>query len=86
MAPAVVLCPTLLRRPSAGPANVSRTACAVTFRVRDVIADQETADFLERRDIFVLSIDGELMVGFRRERIDAGTNRGGEAGLLAFDK
>ena len=46
----------------------------MTFRVRDVMADQEAADFLESRDIFatpVLSVDGELIVGFRRERIDA---------------
>jgi len=46
----------------------------VAFRVRNVMADQEAADFLESRDIFatpVVSIDGELVVGFRRERIDA---------------
>jgi hypothetical protein len=37
------------------------------------MADQDAADFLESRDIFatpVVSIDGELIVGFRRERID----------------
>jgi arsenate reductase-like glutaredoxin family protein len=46
----------------------------VQFRVRDVMADQEAADFLESREIFatpVVSIDGELVVGFRRDRIDA---------------
>jgi hypothetical protein len=46
----------------------------VQFRVRDVMVDQEAADFLESRGIFatpVASIDGELVVGFRRERIDA---------------
>ena len=46
----------------------------MAFRVRDVMADQDAADFLESRDIFatpVLSVDGELVVGFRRERIDA---------------
>ena len=44
------------------------------FKVRDVMADQEAADFLESRNIFatpVVSIDGDLIVGFRRERIDA---------------
>jgi hypothetical protein len=38
------------------------------------MVDQEAADFLESRGIFatpVTSIDGELVVGFRRERIDA---------------
>jgi hypothetical protein len=46
----------------------------VTFTVRNVMGDQDAADFLESRDIFttpVVSIDGELVVGFRRERIDA---------------
>jgi hypothetical protein len=46
----------------------------VAFRVHDVMADQDAADFLESRGIFatpVVSIDGELIVGFRRERIDA---------------
>jgi hypothetical protein len=46
----------------------------VQFRVRDVMADQEAADFLESRDVFatpVVSIDGELIVGFKRERLDA---------------
>ena len=53
----------------------------MAFRVRDVMADQEAADFLESRDIFatpVLSIDGELIVGFRRERIDALLGLGGQ--------
>ena len=38
------------------------------------MVDQEAADFLENRGIFatpVVSIDGELVIGFRRERIDA---------------
>jgi hypothetical protein len=46
----------------------------VAFRVRDVMADQDAADFLESRDIYatpVVSIDGELIVGFQRARIDA---------------
>lgn len=41
--------------------------------MRDVMADGEAADFLEARGIFrtpVVSIDGELVVGFQRERID----------------
>jgi hypothetical protein len=46
----------------------------VQFRVRDVMIDEEAANFLESRGIFatpVASIDGELVVGFRRERIGA---------------
>ena len=38
------------------------------------MADQDAADFLERRGIYVtpvLSVDGELVVGFQRERIAA---------------
>jgi hypothetical protein len=38
------------------------------------MADQDAADFLEERNIFatpVVSIDGELVVGFQRARIDA---------------
>jgi 3-isopropylmalate/(R)-2-methylmalate dehydratase large subunit len=41
---------------------------------------QKAADFLEAQDIFaapVLSIDGELIAGFRRERIDALLGLGG---------
>ena len=44
------------------------------------MADQEAADFLESRNIFatpVVSIDGDLIVGFRRERIDALPGRAG---------
>jgi hypothetical protein len=38
------------------------------------MADQDAADFLESRDIYVtpvLSVDGQLVVGFQRERIAA---------------
>ena len=41
--------------------------------MRDVMADGEAAELLESRGIFrtpVVSIDGELIVGFQRERID----------------
>jgi hypothetical protein len=37
------------------------------------MADQDAADFLESRGIFrtpVVSVDGTLVVGFRRERLD----------------
>jgi hypothetical protein len=37
------------------------------------MADQDAADFLEGRGIFttpVVSIDGELVVGVQRDRID----------------
>jgi hypothetical protein len=46
----------------------------VQFKIRNVMADQEAADFLESRDIFAtpaVSIDGELIAGFQRDRIDA---------------
>jgi hypothetical protein len=46
----------------------------VAFKVRDVMVDQDAADFLESRDIYatpVVSIDGELIIGFQRERIAA---------------
>jgi glutaredoxin 3 len=45
----------------------------VKFTVRDVMVDEEAAEFLESRSIRstpVLSVDGELVVGFERERID----------------
>jgi hypothetical protein len=38
------------------------------------MADQAAADFLESRGIFrtpVISVDGVLVVGFRRDRLDA---------------
>ena len=46
----------------------------MTFTIRNVMADQDAADFLESRDVFmtpVLAVDDELVVGFQRERIDA---------------
>lgn len=46
----------------------------MVFRVRDVMVDQDAADFLESRDIYatpVVSIDGDLIMGFQRDRIDA---------------
>ena len=46
----------------------------MTFTIRNVLADQDAADFLESRDIFttpVVSVGDELVVGFRRDRIDA---------------
>jgi hypothetical protein len=44
----------------------------VAFKVRDVMVDQDAADFLEGQNIFatpVVSIDGALIVGFQRDRI-----------------
>jgi hypothetical protein len=38
------------------------------------MGDQAAADFLESRGIYVtpvLSVDGALVVGFQRERVDA---------------
>ncbi len=46
----------------------------VPFTVRDVMVDEEAAEFLESHKIYtspVLSVDGDLVVGFDRERIDA---------------
>lgn len=45
----------------------------IKFTVRDVMVDEEAAEFLESRNIRstpVLSVNGELVVGFERERID----------------
>ena len=43
------------------------------------MADQDAADFLESHNFAtpVVSIDGELIVGFQRERIDALLRGGG---------
>lgn len=45
----------------------------VDFIVRDIMMDEEAALFLENKNIRstpVLMLDGELIVGFDRERID----------------
>lgn len=45
----------------------------VDFIVRDIMMDEEAALFLESKNIRstpVLMLDGELVVGFDRERID----------------
>lgn len=45
----------------------------VAFKVVDVMIDEDAAEFLESRNIRstpVLSVDGELVVGFQREPID----------------
>jgi glutaredoxin len=45
----------------------------VAFKLVDVMLDEEAGAFLERRGIRtmpVLSVDGELVVGFDRARID----------------
>jgi glutaredoxin 3 len=55
----------------------------IKFAVRDVMVDEEAAEFLESRNIRstpVLSVNGELVVGFERELIDellAGARRAG---------
>jgi arsenate reductase-like glutaredoxin family protein len=41
--------------------------------VKDVLVDEEAAAFLESHNIYmtpVLSVDGELVAGFQRERVD----------------
>jgi arsenate reductase-like glutaredoxin family protein len=43
------------------------------FTVRDVMADDEAAEFLESRGIYatpVLQVDDELLVGFTPEKVD----------------
>lgn len=48
-------------------------ARGVEFIARDVMVDEDAALFLESRNIRstpVLMLDGELIVGFDRERID----------------
>lgn len=45
----------------------------VAFRVVDVMMDEDAAEWLESRNIRttpVLSVDGELLVGFQREMVD----------------
>ena len=45
----------------------------VAFTVVDVMMDEDAAELLESRNIRstpVLSVDGELVVGFQREPID----------------
>jgi len=45
----------------------------VTFKVVDVMMDEDAAELLESKNIRstpVLSVDGELVVGFQREPID----------------
>jgi glutaredoxin 3 len=48
-------------------------SAGVAFTVKDVLVDAEAAAFLESRNIYatpVLSVDGELVPGFKRERVD----------------
>jgi glutaredoxin len=45
----------------------------VAFKVVDVMMDEDAAELLESKNIRstpVLSVDGELVVGFQREPID----------------
>ena len=45
----------------------------VAFKVVDVMIDEDAAELLESKNIRstpVLSVDGELVVGFQREAID----------------
>ncbi|MEK7386461.1 MAG: glutaredoxin family protein [candidate division NC10 bacterium] len=49
-------------------------SAGIAFTVRDVMADGAAAEFLESRNIYatpVLSVDGTLLVGFQKDRIDA---------------
>jgi glutaredoxin 3 len=48
-------------------------SAGVAFTVKDVMADDEAAEFLESRGIYatpVLQLDGEFVIGFQREKID----------------
>lgn len=49
-------------------------SAGIAFTVRDVMADGAAGEFLESRNIYatpVLSVDGTLLVGFQKNRIDA---------------
>lgn len=48
-------------------------AVGVSFVVKDVLVDEEAAEFLESRNIRstpVLSVDGELVEGYQPEKVD----------------
>ncbi|HEX9821775.1 MAG TPA: glutaredoxin domain-containing protein [Methylomirabilota bacterium] len=48
-------------------------SAGVAFTVRDVMADEAAADFLESRGVYatpVLQVDGQLLVGFQPEKVD----------------
>jgi arsenate reductase-like glutaredoxin family protein len=48
-------------------------SAGIPCTVKDVLVDEAAAAFLESQNIYatpVLSVDGGLIVGFRRERID----------------
>lgn len=48
-------------------------AAGVSFIVKDVLVDEEAAEFLESRNIRstpVLSVDGELVEGYQPEKVD----------------
>jgi glutaredoxin len=48
-------------------------SAGVEFTVKDVMADDEAAEFLESRGIYatpVLQCGGEFVIGFQRDKID----------------
>lgn len=48
-------------------------AAGISFIVKDVLLDEEAAEFLESRNIRttpVLSVDGELVEGYQPEKVD----------------
>ena len=48
-------------------------AVGVSFIVKDVLVDEQAAEFLESRNIRstpVLSVDGELLEGYQPEKVD----------------
>ena len=73
MAREVIVYSTPLCPPCERMKDYLRSA-GVKFTVKDVLVDEEAANLLESHNIYstpVLSVDGELVVGFQRQRIDA---------------
>jgi glutaredoxin 3 len=73
MAQEVIVYSTPLCPPCERMKDYLRSA-GVKFTVKDVLVDEEAAHLLESHNIYstpVLSVDGELVVGFQRQRIDA---------------
>ena len=68
----VIVYSTPLCTPCEGLKNHLRSA-GIPFVSKDVLMDEEAGEFLESRGIFttpVLSVDGELLEGFRPDKVN----------------
>ena len=68
----VIVYSTPLCAPCEGLKNHLRSA-GIPFVAKDVLVDEEAGEFLESRGIFttpVLSVDGELLEGFRLDKVN----------------